>query len=289
MRKPFLLFMLLLLAGTADASSLIGGNAVYIVQKGDTPELISARLGVSRKKLIKDNAIDPAKPLVPGTPLNVVTRRIVPDGPDFGILINIPERVLYYFRDGQLQTWFPVGLGMSTTSTGTSWKTPDQKFTILRKEKNPTWYVPESIQREMQQEGKEVKTLVPPGPDNPLGRYALHTSLRGILIHETIKPASVHQFRSHGCIRVMPEHMEKFFSMVEVNTPGELIYKPVKAAVSDGRVFLEVHKDYYRRTKNLKNEARNAIEQIKAADKVDWSKVEVLLQEKSGIAEDVSR
>lgn len=281
--------MVLLLAGAADGSSLIGGNVVYVVQKGDTPELISARLGISKKKLIKDNAIDTSQPLVPGTSLNVVTRRIVPDGPDFGILINIPERILYYFKEGKLQASFPVGLGMSTTKTDASWKTPAQQFKILRKEKNPTWHVPESIQKEMELEGKEVKTLVPPGPDNPLGRYALHTSLRGILIHETIKPASVHQFRSHGCIRVMPEHMEKFFNQVEVNTPGELIYKPVKATVSDGRVYLEVHKDYYQRTRNLKNEAKNAIEQIKAADKVDWDKVELLLREKSGIAEDVSR
>jgi L,D-transpeptidase ErfK/SrfK len=141
----------------------------------------------------------------------------------------------------------------------------------------------------MELEGKEIKALVPPGPGNPLGRYALKTTMPGIMIHETIKPSSVNQFRSHGCIRVLPENMEKFFEEVELNGPGELVYRPVKAAVSDsGRVFLEVHKDFYGRIRDLGEEARMQLEKTGALNKVDWQKVDEVLKERSGTAEDVT-
>jgi hypothetical protein len=89
----------------------------------------------------------------------------------------------------------------------TRWRTPSRTFTITGKERNPLWYVPESIQWQLHVEGKPVLKVVPPGPDNPLGRFALYTSIRGIAIHETIWPTTVFQFRSHGCIRVLPEHL----------------------------------------------------------------------------------
>ena len=63
----------------------------------------------------------------------------------------------------------------------------------------------------------------------------------GVLTYDTIAPASVNSCSSHVCIRVTSGNIEKFFEKVEINTAGELIYKPVKAAVSDqGRIFLEV-------------------------------------------------
>ncbi|HBR22391.1 MAG TPA: hypothetical protein DD713_07505 [Nitrospiraceae bacterium] len=109
------------------------------------------------------------------------------------------------------------------------------------------------------------------------------------MIHETIWPTSVYQFRSHGCIRALPENMEKFFKEVEINTVGELIYNPVKVAASDkGRIFLEVHKDIYGKFRDLKTEAKRLIEEKGVAEKVDWQKVETLLKEKSGIAEDIT-
>jgi L,D-transpeptidase ErfK/SrfK len=88
---------------------------------------------------------------------------------------------------------------------------------------------------------------------------------------------------------VLPENMEKFFEEVELNALGELLYMPVKAAVSDkGRVFLEVHKDFYNRIKNMKEEAKTQLEKTGVANKVDWQKVDKILKERSGIAEDVT-
>jgi L,D-transpeptidase ErfK/SrfK len=141
----------------------------------------------------------------------------------------------------------------------------------------------------MEEQGKEVITSIPPGPTNPLGKYAIKTSIPGILIHSTTKPWSIYSFASHGCIRVYPEQMEGFFREVLVNTPGEIIYKPVKLAITEqGRVFLEVHRDVYGKSSGLALEARRLIEKQKLSDQVDWKKVESIVKLKSGIAEDIS-
>jgi len=284
-----LFLALLLLPDLSAAGMIIGNDMVYTIRKGDTLELVGARTGVYWWQIAKDNNIDTKKHLKIGHELKINTRKIVPITIDNGIIINIPDRTLYSFRNSQLVLSFPVGMGLLTSKTTTSWKTPIGKFTVIAKMKDPTWYVPPSIQEEMALEGKKVITSVPPGPDNPLGRYAIKTTLPGILIHETLKPTSVNQYRSHGCIRVLPENMEKLFEEVEPNTPGELLYEPVKAAVSDkGQVFLEVHKDFYGRIKNLTKETRMLLEKTGVANKVDWQKVEKILKERTGIPQDVS-
>ncbi|MHB8881576.1 MAG: L,D-transpeptidase family protein [Thermodesulfovibrionales bacterium] len=289
MRSLVCILLLSFAASAAQATMIIGEEGVYTVKKGDTLDLIGARLGVPWKQIVRENRLDPQKPLKKGARLKVDTRRIVPRVIDNGIIVNIPDRTLYYFKEGQIETVFPVALGMRPRQEAADWTTPLGKFTILRKAKNPSWYVPKSIQEEMEEEGKSVEPIVPPGPDNPLGRYALKTSIPGILIHETIRPRSVYQYRSHGCIRVMPEHMETFFDKVEVNTPGELIYVPVKVAVSEkGHVFLEAHGDVYKKGRNLKAETREAIEKLGLSEKVDWQKVEKVLKERAGIPRDVT-
>jgi L,D-transpeptidase ErfK/SrfK len=286
MNRLFLFFILI--PSFSHADIIIGGEDIYHVVKGDTIEIISSRLGLNQKRLIADNNIDIKKPLQIGQELKVNNRKIVPKIIEDGIIINIPDRTLYFFRKGKLQTAFPVGLGMPSWRGLTQWRTPVGEFEIIEKKKNPTWYVPESMQWKMEMEGKPVKTVVLPGPDNPLGRYAMKTSISGIVIHETIWPTSVYQFRSHGCIRVLPDNMEKFFNEVEIGTSGELIYNPVKLAVIEGRVFLEVHKDIYGKIKNLEAEAIRLIEEKGVVDSIDWEKMDMMLDEKSGIAEDIT-
>jgi L,D-transpeptidase ErfK/SrfK len=289
--KFYLIFLLFLISpvSAADRVSIVGSEGTYIVRDGDSLSLISSRLGTNVNTIVSKNHIDANNPIHRGQELTVNTRKIVPQTLDNGILINIPDRMLYFFHDGKLELYFPVGLGRPPSKGSRNWSTPLGTFVVLRKEKNPTWYVPESIRKEMEAQGKPVHPIVPPGPENPLGRYAIRISMPWVLIHETIAPTSVYTFRSHGCIRVMPEHIERFFEKVEINTPGELIYKPVKAAVSDqGRIFLEVHKDIYGKIKDLKGEALKVIGQLGVSGKVNWEKVDSMLREKSGIAEDIT-
>ncbi|HWR88817.1 MAG TPA: L,D-transpeptidase family protein [Dissulfurispiraceae bacterium] len=285
----FLLIISFAFASPLSAQDvIIGGETVYVVQKGDTIDRISSKFGVTRKSLINENGLDSKKPLTPGRELRITSRRIVPKNVDGGIVVNIPDRMLYLFRNGDLSA-YPVGLGMPSWRDMTQWRTPEGKFRVVRKQKDPTWHVPESMQWKMEQEGKPVKRIVPPGPDNPLGRHAVTLSLSGILIHETIWPTSVYRFRSHGCIRMLREHMETLFEGVDTDMTGEILYKPVKVAVTqEGRIFLEVNADVYGRVRDMKGEVKRLLNERGVQDKVNWQKVDQLLKDKSGIAEDIT-
>ena len=288
MKKFLALIIIFFFPSISFSEILICGEFFYTVVKGDSIDLISSRFGVNRNNIIKDNNLDIKKPISIGQQLKINNRKIVPKIVENGIIINIPDRMLYYFKNGHLEMAFPVGLGMPSWRGITRWRTPIGTFKVITKKRNPTWHVPESMQWKMRMEGKPVKTVVPPGPDNPLGRFAIGTSIPGIVIHETIWPTTVYHFRSHGCIRVMPENMEKFFAIVEINTTGELIYNPVKVAISDSRIYLEVHRDIYGKLKDLNSETKRIIDEMGLSEKVDTVKMNQVIKEKKGIAEDIS-
>lgn len=272
-----------------SSSRLVGTKGFYTVVKGDTLRLVAAKLGVSQQHLRSMNSLPQKVVLKTGQKLVYNNRKIVPRQIKDGIIVNIPDRTLYYFQRGNLVTSLPVALGSATKNEKYVWQTPVGKFKITAKVKDPTWTVPTSIQTEMEEQGKDVVTSIPPGPENPLGKYALKTSIPGIMIHSTTKPASIYSFSSHGCIRLAPSQMETFFPQIKVNTKGEIIYKPVKLVVTEnGRIFLEVHNDIYKMSTNLVNEAKQLIEKQNLADLVDWNKFKMVLKQRSGIAEDIS-
>lgn len=268
---------------------IVGTKGVYTVVKADTIRLVAAKLGVTQQHLRSVNGLDAKAYLKIGQKLAYNNRKIIPQKMRDGIVVNIPDRTLYYFQQGALITSLPVALGSSTKNEKYVWQTPVGKFKVTAKVKDPVWTVPPSIQTEMEEKGKDVITSVPPGPENPLGKYAIKTSIPGILIHSTTKPASIYSFSSHGCIRVSPDHMEGFFPRIKVNTRGEIIYKPVKLAVADnGRVYLEVHPDVYNRNSNLVAEARQLVEKQQLSELVDWDKLQSVVKQKRGVAEDIS-
>lgn len=68
----------------------------------------------------------------------------------------------------------------------------------------------------------------PPGPDNPLGDYAMILDIPGYLIHGTNRPQGVGMRVSHGCIRMLPDDIEDLIYRVPVDTPVRLINQPLK-------------------------------------------------------------
>jgi L,D-transpeptidase ErfK/SrfK len=282
-------FLFLLTASTLfGADMIIGGITQYTVQKGDRLELIGAKLGVYWRNIAIENGLDPKAKPTPGQELKVTTRKIVPKIVEDGIIINIADRTLYYFKGGKL-TAYPVGVGLPSETEFGDWRTPTSKFVITGKRKNPTWAVPDSIQMELAFKGRPIEEFVPPGPKNPLGRYAIQTSIPGVLIHETIWPASVYRFQSHGCIRMLPQNIEKLFEEVEKGTKGEIIYEPIKAAVDNKeRIFLEVRTDTYRRLPSVKDHVWKLLGERGLTDKVNAVKVEQVIKGETGIAEDIT-
>jgi hypothetical protein len=79
------------------------------------------------------------------------------------VIINVPQTRLFVLENGKLTHVFPIAVGKSLT------KTPLGEYKVTDIRRNPTWFVPASIQAEMRQSGKNVETAVPPGPGNPLG------------------------------------------------------------------------------------------------------------------------
>ena len=228
---------------------------------GDTLALVAARFGMEPAVLARDNALPANARLKPGDTLEIDNRHIVPQGYDDGIVINLPQRRLFLFRDGSLKESYPVAVGSG------GWRTPTGEFTVREMEVDPSWEVPKSIQAEMAREGKRVLTRVPPGPDNPLGTRWIGLT-PSIGIHGTNAPSSIFKYSTHGCIRMSVEDVEHLFDQVTKGDRAWIIYQPLLVA-KDGRdVFVEVHRDPYGRGGATRAALASALASIGAGD---WS------------------
>lgn len=266
------------------SSRVVGGEFSYTVLTGDSLASVGSRFGVEAGVLAKLNGLGPKARLKPGQILRVDNRHIVPQPVRDGILINIPQRMLFYFSQGSLQGHYPVGLGRP------GWPTPTGSFKVAVKEENPVWNVPKSIQEEMRREGKVVKSRVPPCPENPLGRYWIGLSIPAYGIHGTIAPTSVYRFVTHGCIRLHPDDIAELFPRVSVGAPGKIIYEPVLLArVEEETFYLEVHRDVYRKAGNLLKTVRDLAAAHGIGPLLDWGRVEQVVREKEGLAREVSK
>jgi L,D-transpeptidase ErfK/SrfK len=121
------------------------------------------------------------------------------------------------------------------------WATPLGNTKITQKIKDPSWTPPESIRREHAAKGDPLPRVVPAGPNNPLGAYAMRLGIPGYLIHSTNKPLGVGMRVSHGCVRMLPEDIERLFPQLPVGTPVHIVNQPVKAGWYGGKLYLEVH------------------------------------------------
>ena len=262
---------------------LTGGEFIHTVQRGESLTSVGARFGVAAKVLAANNGLNPSLHIREGQRLRVDNRHIVPGTLADGILINLPQKMLFYFSKGQLMSSYPVGLGRP------DWPTPTGNFTIATKQENPVWKVPKTIQEEMRREGEIVREFVPPGPDNPLGKHWLGLSIPGYGIHGTIAPASIYQFRTHGCIRLHPDDIAQIFSDVSVGTPGMIIYKPLLLTQLGKQVFLEVHRDIYRKEANPLDALRAIARTNDFESALDWEIAKEIIGKQEGVARDVTK
>ncbi|MEQ1814676.1 MAG: L,D-transpeptidase family protein [Candidatus Nitrotoga sp.] len=266
----------------AFPAELAGEAFEYAAQPGDTLTRVGARFGIGPIVLARTNNIKYGAMLHPGQLLQVDNRHIVPERLEDGILINLPQRMLYFFRAGKLEIHYPVGLGRP------DWPTPTGRFRVVDHQENKPWQVPQSIQEEMRREGKIVQTKVPPGPDNPLGKHWLGLSIPGIGIHSTIAPASIYHFQSHGCIRSHPDDIARLFERVDKGESGKIIYAPVLLVrLGDGRIFLEVHPDIYKKGIKPLTLVVKLAQAQGIANMLDWDGVKNVIRLREGLAREV--
>jgi L,D-transpeptidase ErfK/SrfK len=220
----------------AEGDDLVGKTFKYTTYYEDTFSDIARFFGLGFRQLKAANPkVDPWLP-GEGTEIVIPQHYILPPGPREGIIINLPELRLYYFpKDRKEVETYPLGIGRE------GWSTPVGETRIIGKKKDPSWTVPASIIKEHEEDGDPLPAVIPPGPDNPLGAYALYLGLRGYLLHGTNKPYGVGMRVSHGCIRLYPEDIEYFFKQVPIGTPVRIINQPYKAGWHHGELFVEAH------------------------------------------------
>ncbi|QTL94236.1 putative L,D-transpeptidase YcfS precursor [Aeromonas jandaei] len=300
--KPLLFFLLLALMSALPVqarsyplppagSRLIGDLEDYIIQQDEYLELVGKHTQIGFLALLEANpGVDPYLPK-PGTRLTLPTQMLLPDVPREGIVINLPELRLYYFPKGKQEVIvLPIGIG------DIGRETPEMTTTIIEKTPDPSW-VPGPMVRKswLEQQGITLPAVVPPGPDNPLGKFAMRLGYgkRDYLIHGTNKDFGVGLRVSAGCIRLRPDDIEALFKMVPIGTPVRVINQPVKVAIEpDGRRWLEVHSPLSRTEEEMEQGAPLVlppeVEQFIAAPEVKQSAVAETLALKNGLPKPIS-
>jgi L,D-transpeptidase ErfK/SrfK len=226
----------------ADGSSVVGTDGAVTTVYEDTLPDIAHHYSLGYYEIIRANpGVDVWLPGA-GKRLTLPGRHILPAGPREGIVVNLPEHRLYYFpkphgHDKPIVITYPVSIGKM------DWRTPLGDTHVIAKIVHPAWYPPASIRKEHAERDDPLPTVVPPGPDNPLGDYALRLAAGNgeYMIHGTNNPTAVGMAVTHGCIRMYPEDVAALFAIIPVGTKVRLVNEPVKVAWVDGKLFLEAH------------------------------------------------
>jgi L,D-transpeptidase ErfK/SrfK len=224
----------------SEGQSIVGMPQVVYTTSNDTLSDLARAYGLGYDELIAANpGVDP---WLPGenTPVLLPTQFIIPDVAREGIILNIASKRLFYFpvvADGQpvIMKTFPIGIGR------VGWETPLGLTTVVAKAKDPHWYVPWSVQQEHAEAGDPIASVIPPGPENPLGHRVLKLDMPGYLIHGTNQPYGVGMRVSHGCVRLYPENIEYLYELVEIGESVTIINEPFLMARQGDEIYFESH------------------------------------------------
>ena len=220
------------LSGDVD---VVGEVRVIEARHEDTFVRLARRYNLGYEELRHANPdVDPWLP-GEGTEIVLPTQFVLPQAERRGIVINVPELRLYYFPDDERVITHPISIGRQ------DWRTPLGRTSVVAKAADPTWYPPQSIRDEHAARNDFLPAVVPPGPDNPLGKFALRLGLPGYLIHGTNMPAGVGMRVTHGCIRMFPEDIEALFESVPTGLAVQLVNQPFKFGWGDNGLYLEAH------------------------------------------------
>lgn len=262
--------------------NVIGQLARMTLKQGDT------LADIARHFTIGQHAIQAANPTIDiwlpkeNQDLLLPLAMILPEAPRRGIVLNVAAMRLYHFPEAEADHVYsyPIGIGRE------GWETPLGRTRITEKKKNPVWLVPKSIRLEHHRKGDPLPAVVPPGPDNPLGKFALRLQMPGYLIHGTNKPYGVGLRISHGCVRMYPEDMEQLFELVKPGTPVRIVDQPYLVGWRNGQVYVQIHRPEAgkRQREKLWRRLTKRLQKIeKSGVSIDWPRVKQAVLEARGI------
>lgn len=282
MKLRTLVCFLFLLALTGNVSATVynlpetKGDTVVAVSTDDTVSIkvdhdqtlldVARRFNLGQTEIVTLNPKLDRWLVKTGEVVRLPNRRILPDSPHDGITLNIAEYRMYFYPDSQPGTVRSYSHGVGRQD----WQTPLGKTSIAKKVKDPAWYPPESIRREHAANGDPLPAIVPPGPHNPLGAYALYLNIKGdYRIHGTDidKIFGIGMQITHGCVRMYPEDIEALYNGAPVGTPVYIVKQPIKVGWLNNTLYLEAHPDLEGEEKTLDQRYAAALVLIQKANK----------------------
>lgn len=224
-------------ATPADGDNIIGTAEYTTAAYGETLVDIAQRfdLGVNSITDANPDISSPVTRLSAGTRVQIPSTFLLPPLGRKGIIINLSEMRLYYFPTPGVVKTYPIGIGRVGKTI------PIAETSVARKAKDPVWIPPADIIEFNQKQGITLPRIMPAGPDNPLGPYAIYLKIPTYLIHSTIFPESVGRRASFGCIRMHESDIKDFFPLVQAGTPVTIVDMPIKTAWQGNSLFLETH------------------------------------------------
>ena len=130
------------------------------------------------------------------------------------ILVDIDSRAVHYWSEDQsVYRLYPSSVPLTEELTRRG------RTSVVQKVVAPTWRpTPSMLER-----NPEWPAVVGPGPDNPLGPYALYLSWTYYRIHGTHDTRKIGRRSSNGCIGLFNEDITELFGMAKVGTQVLLI------------------------------------------------------------------
>jgi len=254
-------------------SRLIGDELSYQVVKGDYFQALAEYHDIGLLALIAANpSVDPFLPLA-GQSLIIPKQMLLPYAERKGIVVNLSEMRLYYFPPNEKLVYvFPVGIGRQGLST------PKVISYIGEKRKNPTWTPTQEMrQRYKLEHGKELAQVIPAGPDNPFGQYAMRIGTSEYLIHGTNQRMGIGMRASSGCIRLYDDDIEWLYNNVAEGTQVRIIDQPIKMSYEKtGKKLIEIHQP-------LSEQGSLTLEELSSAVQVFIGKSEKIQQQISDL------
>jgi L,D-transpeptidase ErfK/SrfK len=224
----------------SDSQQIVGQLQVMTARYEDTFVDIARTYNLGYDELVQANPdVDPWLP-GEGTEILLPTRFVLPDAPRRGIVINVAAKRLFYYTEPdeaglQAVVTYPIGIGKVGAAT------PFGNTKVTAKGRDPVWHVPASIRREYAEAGNPLPAQVPPGPDNPLGKFVLILDMPSYLIHGTNKPSGVGMRVSHGCVRLFPENIEHLYGLAGVGTEVTIVNQPLLFVWENEALIVEAH------------------------------------------------
>jgi L,D-transpeptidase ErfK/SrfK len=269
-----------------EGTDVIGEIQVTATRHEDTLLDIARRYDLGYEEIVAANpGVDPWLP-GEGTQVVLPTQFVLPTGAREGLVVNLPAMRLFYYPEpapdqpAEVIT-HPVGIGRE------GWLTPQGDMHITHKMVKPAWTVPESVRREHAEKGDPLPKIVPPGPDNPLGDFAMRLSRPTYLIHGTNQPYGVGLRVSHGCVRLYPEDIARLFPEVAVGTEVRIVNEPYLAGWRNGELYLEAHQPLSEDAESTKDGPHSmdeaVVAQMTRAAEVSWDRARAIAREARGL------